>query len=95
MERLKLFCSRINGCWLDSILTVRYELVAAAEPGVRDVLPVREEDEGERVVERDARARRDLAAVAPAERGVDQRAHVRAGDLGEQVQVFVVAPEGY
>ena len=71
-------------------LTVRYELVVAPEPGVGDVLPVREEDEGERAVEGDARPGRDLAAVSPPEGCVDQGGHLDAGDLGEQVEVLVV-----
>ena len=75
-------------------LTVWDEPEGAREPDLGDVVPVGVEDEGEVAVERDARPRRDLAAVAPAEGRLDQRGDVLALDLREQVQVLVVTSEG-
>ena len=74
-------------------LTVGDEPEGAREPDLCDVVPVGVEDEGEVAVERDARPRRDLAAVAPAEGRLDQRGDVLPLDLREQVQVLVVASE--
>ena len=75
-------------------LTVGDEPEGAREPDLCDVVPVGVEDEGEVAVERDARPRRDLAAVPPAEGRLDERGDVLSLDLREQVQVLVVASEG-
>ena len=75
-------------------LTVGDEPEGAREPDLCDVVPVGVEDEGEVAVERDARPRRDLAAVPSAEGRLDERGDVLSLDLREQVQVLVVASEG-
>lgn len=52
------------------------------------------EDERECIVERDAKPRRNFAAISAAKRRLDQALVLRFFDFGEQVQVLVVALGG-
>ena len=74
--------------------TIFHEDVAAEKESVFSRVFVCEESDDGRAVEGDASPRRDLTAVAAAERRVNQiYGGVRIGHFGVQVDIFVAAPK--